>query len=256
MTNRRRRRTALQMSRTDDSAVSLDDGSGDAEHVEEVRQAPAPSERVMEIVRRAAQTRQQVADDINASPDSGLVTPEEDLNPGTRMEQVRGRAPEYEREYRLKLLHRLLMRKIPLDEVAAQLQVSLATVHRDRREIHRRLRDELSRLDMNAFLGETMAFYGEAGAMAMRIATGIKTATPHKLAALRTAMTSRKELGQFFSAAGVFDQLPFIPDDEAQSGDLAKLVELSERLLVDEESQLDELGGLEDLEDENISLIL
>jgi len=240
-------------------AVSYDDGSTDEEAVEEVpvrREPPAPSERVREIVRRAQSQRSQQ----NGETEDGFNADAEELTPGSRMESVRTRAPEYEREYRLKLLHRLLMRKIPLDEIANTLEVSVSTVQRDRRELLRRLRDEASRLDINALLGDTMAFYNETGAMAMRIATNIKSATPHRLAALRTAMTSRKELGQWFAAAGVFEQLKFVPQDEAQSGDLARLISISEKLLLDEDDTIEDLGDLDGMgdmfDDENVSLIL
>lgn len=235
------------MSSMSESDSYTDDGTQDEEHVEPVV-APGPSDRVRDIVRRAQANRAGAPDELD----------QEELSPGSRLETVKSRAPEYEREYRLKLIHRLLMRKIPLDEIAVQLEVSVSTIHRERREIYRRLRDEAARLDINALLGETMSFYGEAGAMAMRIATSVKTATPHRLAALRTAMTSKKELGQWLAGSGVFEQLKFIPQDEAQSGDLAKLIALSEKVLLDEDDTIEDLGDLtaDDLMDENISLML
>ena len=244
--SRRRRRPQL-----DTHADETPDSYSGAESM---RMPPAPSERVQQIVRRAQARRENQGNDI----EDDVEESSNDLSPQSRLEQVQQRAPEYEREYRLKLVHRLLIRKIPLDEIAEQLDVSLSTVKRDRRELYQRLGNEASRLDMNNFLGETMAFYGEAGAMAMRIATSAKTATPHRLAALRTAMSSKKELGQFFAVAGVFDALKFIPKEETQSGDLARLLALSERILEEDDDNVGVFEAIDkdELYDDSLELLL
>lgn len=262
---RRRRRASFgggQPGRQPDHYESLDDDTVDDDLVEEPeepveRQAPVASARVMSILNRARER-------ANAAPQADSpVGAEEEVSDEllqARLEQVRQRASGYEREYRLRTVHRLLMRKLPLDEIASSLNVSVSTVQRDRREIFRRMRQEASRLDINALLGETIAYYNEAGAMAFRIATMGKTAIPHRLAAIRTAMQSRKEIGQWLAAAGVFEQLKFVPDTEAGKGDLSRLIELTDQILKDEDLSIEGLtlkeGEDEGLEDDNIELML
>lgn len=255
MTNRRRRRPLDLGGHADNEYMGTDTESETGGRAPR-NPAPEPSARVMEIVRRARQARQE-AEEAVMNGEAAEEESQEDLNPANRMGTVRARAPEYEREYRLRLIHRLLMRRVPLDEIANQLEVSVSTVRRDRQEIYERLQKEISTLDMNAFLGETMAFYGETGAMAMRLATSSKTATPHRLAALRTAMTSRKELGQFFAAAGVFEKLPLVIDDTQQSSDLGKLVRLAEQMLDEDIEAFDDLSIEDDMmDDDSVSMVL
>ena len=91
--------------------------------------------------------------------------------------------------------------------------------------------------------------------MAMRIATAAKTATPHKLAALRTAMTSKKEMGQWLATAGVFDVLKYVAEDSEQSGELHELINLTRELLLDDDESVEELT-LMDTELDNVQLLL
>lgn len=223
------------------------------------RRTAPPSARVTDLLRRARQRNAgQDAQEGQGQGEEAEGIDRDEINPSTRQEQIRRRAPQFEREWRLKMVHRLLMRKVPLDEIAEQFGVSLSTIQRDRRDIYRIMGEQASRLDINSLLGQTMAYYDEAGAMALRIATGQKTSASHRLAALRTAMQSRKEMGQWLSAAGVFDQLKFIPDQDAQSGDLRRLLDMTEAIFSDRDfdglSEFDE--GTAELDDENIDLLL
>ena len=151
---RRRRRFPDGASPTPRVEGAVDDGSDDPEvedlNEEMIASAPAvPS----------------------PNPDSKAFTP------ANRLRQVGERATGYEREYRLGLLHRLLMRKLPLDSIAQELQVSVHTVMRDRKELHRRLRTQASQLDANGLIGETLGFYSEIQGMALRMASSSKSQT-------------------------------------------------------------------------------
>lgn len=158
--------------------------------------------------------------------------PSEEFNPRDRLAQVRGRATEYEKEYRLGLLHRLLMRRIPIDEIASQLGVSIATVYRDREELKTRLRDDANALDINEIIGDSKGFYEEIGAMSMRAASNSNLPMPMRLAAMRTALASKNDQHRFFQTAGVYDVLRFrMAQDGQGASDVKRLMEHAERVL-------------------------
>lgn len=163
----------------------------------------------------------------------------EDFTPANRMKQVNARASNYEREYRLKLLHRLLMRNVPLDQIAQELDVSVHTVIRDRKELYSRLRQEAKKMDTNELIGDTLGFYNEVQAVAMRMASASNLPVSSRLASLRTALASKGDSHKFMSLAGVFDVLKFRKDSEESSDDITKLMAMTERLLSSDEEDLE-----------------
>lgn len=148
---------------------------------------------------------------INEQVSALAATPRarEEFTPSGRMREVGDRASKYEKEYRLKLLHRLLLRGIALDVIAEQLNVSIDTVLRNRRELYHMLRQQASQLDANSLVGETIGFYAETQAMSLKMASGEKTPQNIKLAAIRTALSSRNDRHRFYQASGVFDVLQY-----------------------------------------------
>jgi Trp operon repressor len=160
------------------------------------------------------------------------ATNSEEFNPQTRLAQVRTRSSEYEREYRLQLLHRLLMRNLPLDEIAANMGVSVSTVMRDRAELTERLRKIAKDLDVDSMIGNSKGFYEEVQAMAMRAASSSQVPMPMRLAAMRTALASHNDMHRFFQASGVYDVLRFKKGAGAGAqSDIQKLMSLTEDLL-------------------------
>lgn len=140
------------------------------------------------------------------------VTPEEARdNPASRLHEVAAEgSASYAKEYRLSLLHRLLMRNTPLDQIARQFNVSISTIEKDRAELRRRLREAAMDLNINQMIGEQNAFYDEAQAMSLRIASGgQEVPTPMKLAAIRTALAANADRTRFNNTAGVFDALRY-----------------------------------------------
>lgn len=165
----------------------------------------------------------------------GGVNTQEDFNPRDRMAQVRTRASGYEREYRLRLLHRLLMRNVPVDEIADQLGLSISQVFRDRQELTVRLRQEAISLDVNELIGDSKAFYEEAAAMSMRAASSSSLPMPIRLAAVRTALASKNDLHRFLHTAGVYDVLRFRKAaDGTGVSDVRQLMLNTERILAGE----------------------
>lgn len=178
-----------------------------------------------------------------------------DFTPLNRMTEVTTRASAYEREYRLKLIHRMLMRNVPLDKIADQLQVSTKTVMRDRTELFKRLKAEAEKLDIHKLVGDTMGFYQEVGAMGLRAASASKLPMNMRIAAMRTSLAAKNDMHRFLNVAGVFDVLRFKVKDDGDSTDMERLMAITTALLdaddkVDPMQSISNLPGMDDLTDE------
>lgn len=194
-------------------------------------QVEGPVEDLNAAVAAAVPETRRLTDD-QQSEMVRAATNSEEFTPANRLAQVRGRSSEYEREYRLQLLHRLLMRNLPLDEIAANLGVSVSTVIRDRLELKERLRHAAKELDIEVMIGNSKGFYEEVQAMAMRAASNNNTPMPMRLAAMRTALASHNDMHRFFQAAGVYDTLRFRKGaGEGAQTDIQRLLSLTEELL-------------------------
>ncbi len=194
-----------------------------------------------------------------------VVEVDEGVTANSRLHQVRHRASQYEREFRLRLLHRMLMRGIPLDEIARELDISVSTVMRDRKELWDRLRTAAKKLDINLLIGDTMAFYNEAVAMAMRHASNSKHPINMRLASIRTAVNAKNDQTRMMAQAGVFEALKFTPDKTKGQGDIQKLMRLTREIL-DEDKEAgiptasggipeSELFNLPGIEDEDVAVV-
>lgn len=182
--------------------------------------------------------------DLNSAVE-GIATQESEHEPADQlppMQDTGGRSSKYEREHRLRLLHRMMMRRIPLEEVARELCVSVHTVMNDRKELYRRLRAEAQKLDINHLIGDTLGFYGEVQGMSLRTASIPKTPTNIKLAALRTALSAKNDMHRFLNLSGVYDVLRYRAADDGAGDDISKLMEVTQALL-DSDSELEKAGA-------------
>jgi hypothetical protein len=180
--------------------------------------------------------------DLAATPGAMDVPGDPDIggadagNPRARLNDVAlAGSRAYSREYRLGLLARMLMRNVPLDQIARQLQVSISTVEKDRAELRARFREQAKGLDINELVGQQSAFYDEVRAMSMRIASsgGDQAApVPMKLAAMRTALASEADRTRFLNTAGVFDVLRFRrSEDGSDLSDVQLLMQRTDEML-------------------------
>jgi len=206
-----------------------------------------------EVERMAAPTSGASA--LPPPPESEVIAgaPNEEFNPRGRLEQVRRRSSQYEREYRLNLLHRLLMRRVPMDEIASQLGLSVSQVYRDRDALKEKLREEARTLDIDEVIGDSKGYYEEAAAMAMRAASKSDLPMPIRLAAVRTALAAKNDMHRFFQTAGVYDVLRFrLAQDGTGVSDVRRLMENTEKLLSGEFSNaardVIDSGDQEDIE--------
>jgi hypothetical protein len=182
----------------------------------------------------------------------------QDFTPQNRMAEVRSRASQYEKEYRLKLVHRMLMRNVPLDQIARELEVSIHTVMRDRKELYSRLKEEAKKLDINKLIGDTMGFYQEVQGMGLRAASVTKLPMNMRLAAMRTALASKNDLHRFLNHVGVYDVLRYRAGTEGGDTDIEKVMKLTESLLAGEDGDLQsiaEMEALQELQEEELHLL-
>lgn len=203
------------------------------------------------------------AEALAATPD--VSSSNREFTPQNRMEDVRRRGGAYEREYRLQLLHRMLLRRVPLDEIARELDVSVSTIKNDRAELYRRLKDEAKNLDINKLIGDTLGFYAEVRGMSLRTASLAKMPMNTRLAALRTALSSKNDEHRFLVASGVFDVLRYRAAEDKSGNDITKLMQLTEAVagsLADDDfdlaatmDEMRDMGISFDDEDEDIHLL-
>lgn len=186
-----------------------------------------------EMQRRVIEAGSQTDDDDNGVGD----TP----NPRQRMNQVAmAGSASYSKEYRLTLLHRMLMRKIPLDQIAAELKVSISTIEKDRVLLKQRLREEARSLNIDEMIGNSLGMYDEIAGMALKVASDTGNValgrpgqpTAMRLAAMRTALAAKADQTRFLHTAGVFDVLPFRrADDGSDVSDVQRLMERTSEMM-------------------------
>lgn len=141
----------------------------------------------------------------------------EGMNPRERIEQVQRVAPSYAREYQMQLLHRLLMRGLPLDVISRTMDSPVPTILSMRQQLFKRMRQEAKLVDIYLLAGRTLSFYGEVQAMAMRLASEPKKSDRTRIDAMRTAMLAEREKHGFLQTSGFYDHVQFKPrlDEEA-----------------------------------------
>lgn len=193
--------------------------------VRSARQRPAPARALPPPVQPTAQD----AFDAGVEAGGGPGTPD----PRQRMGQVAmtGDA-NYAKEYRLGLMHRMLMRKVPLDQIARDLGISLSTAQKDRIQLKARLRERARQLDINEIIGNQSELYDEVAGMALRVATNGDTPTAMRLAAMRTTLAAEADRTRFLNTAGVFDVLRYRrAEDGTDVSDVQMLMGRTDELL-------------------------
>lgn len=200
--------------------------------VREVRTRPIPTSNPPQLPPPQAAARPTQR---NAPRNEGDIR-----DPRDRMEQVAMAGSEaYSREYRQTVIGRMLMRGIPLDQIAVELGCSVSTIEKDRAAWKQRLRESARQLDINEIIGGQSAMYSELSSMALRVATNGDTPTPMRLAAMRTTLAAEADRTRFLNTAGVFDVLRYRKsEDGTDVSDVQLLMgrtdEMIQRLLVDE----------------------
>ncbi len=217
--------------------------SGVSTHTESLRESSQETDEVDSSI--------DPQEAIRRIQSGGMPPPSDRDNPRLRLNQVSmAGSSAYSKEYRLQLLHRMLMRNVPLDQIAVQLQVSISTVEKDRAELKKRLREAAQQLNIEEMVGSQTAEYDEIAAMALRIASqGAQrdengnavqaVPTAMRLAAMRTALAAKADKNRFYNTAGVYDVLRFRKSEDGNNiSDIQQLMMTTLQLM-------DELNGIE-----------
>lgn len=109
-----------------------------------------------------------------------------------------------QKDSRLVLVHRFHLRGWTNDRIAEKLGVSTRMVCKIKDQIKDLHKRSFTNIDLNEFLGETVAFFMEVRNMSMGMATG-KTFTPkERIAALKVASDTEMNKIRFLDYCGVF----------------------------------------------------
>lgn len=147
-----------------------------------------------------------------AFPDVGLY--ESDPNdpqsrtlptsPAVRARQAAIHGGRYQKEYILRTLHRLTLRRVPLDQIAQMFNVEVETVYGWIDELRARLKSEASTLTITAIAGDTLSFYNEARALGLTIASTAGR-VPDKIRGMEVALKAEQDKHKFLQVAGFYD---------------------------------------------------
>lgn len=193
---------------------------------------------VAEEILTRRRTRMSVAPSEPPPP----ALPDANQGPAERLSGVAQNASTYLTEFRLKLLHRMLMRNLPMDMIAAQLQLSVPAVNQLRVELQRRLAYEAQTINRYEIAGKTMAFYDEIQGLALRMADEANSKPYVKLQALQTALGAQSDRQRFLTASGFWSNAPYIPMDakeDESSRAASKLQALIDAVIDDKEVTID-----------------
>jgi len=142
--------------------------------------------------------------------------PDANISPAERMRQIRASSPGYIREYQMRVLHRMLMRNLPLDVIAAQLQMPVTEIYKLRNDLMKRVAFEAQHLNRYEVAGKTMAFYDEVQGTALKMADQTGASLHHRLIALQTALAAAGDRQKFLGVSGFWAAAPFKPQDAVE----------------------------------------
>lgn len=115
------------------------------------------------------------------------------------------RLDEDQREARLVLLHRMMIRKIAPDEIRKQLGVSTTMYYKLRDQLSERMRLDVNKVDVPYLIGDTMAFYDEIRSMALTISSSASIQSANtKLSAMNVALKAEQDKNNFLVQCGVY----------------------------------------------------
>lgn len=112
---------------------------------------------------------------------------------------------DYQKEYVLMVLHRLLLRGLKNRLIARIFNVSERTISRWKTLLKERFREEAENMEFSPFVGETIMFYRSIIEEALKTSSNLQISVREKLFALNVAMDARKDMTKFLDTVGFFD---------------------------------------------------
>lgn len=140
--------------------------------------------------------------------DLGNIYRPEDVLPqdvAERARHVRAFSGDYTREFILQTLHRLLLARVPLDQIARRFGVTVRTVQNWRGELHRIVAEEARKLDPYPIIGEAMAHYRMVRGDAHQRALAARNMAEWK-AAMEIALKAEGEFFKLMQVSGGFER--------------------------------------------------
>lgn len=155
------------------------------------------------------------------APEADDIVPpitNENMSPAQRMRHVATVAPTYLDEYRSRLVHRLWLRRISDDVIAAQLGCTVRAVQLMKTKLKKRANRQAKQLNVYDVASEALRFYNEVRGLALRQVDNGSLGIKDRQVALRIALEAENDKIRFLSASGYFEHAPFVPD-QTKSGD-------------------------------------
>jgi len=142
----------------------------------------------------------------------------------------------YDKETRLRFIHKMRMRDLPKAEMCKRLGVSMGTLNSDIKELYSRLREGARKLDVNELIGDSIAVYNEVLSMALTHASNTDLPTPTRLAALRTVLSAKNDMHRFLNLAGFYDVAVYTKKEAKTENDIGQLIKVTQAILSDDRS--------------------
>lgn len=114
---------------------------------------------------------------------------------------------EDEKDSRLVLVHRYHLRGMSNSEIAEKLEISVRMVFKIKDQIKDLHKRSFTNIDLNEFLGETVAFFQEVRNMSMDLASKDTSNNKEKIAALKVASDTEMNKIRFLDYCGVFQYI-------------------------------------------------
>ncbi|RKZ86315.1 MAG: hypothetical protein DRQ39_05880 [Gammaproteobacteria bacterium] len=137
----------------------------------------------------------------------------------------------YDKETRLRFIHKMRMRDLPKAEMCKRLGVSMGTLNSDIKELYSRLREGARKLDVNELIGDSIATYNEVLSMALNHASNVELPTPTRLAALRTVLSAKNDMHRFLNLAGFYDVAVYTKKETKTENDIGQLIKVTQAIL-------------------------
>lgn len=137
----------------------------------------------------------------------------------------------YDKETRLRYIHKMRMRDIPKAEMCKRLGITMHKLERDIKELYSRLREGARKLDVNELIGDSIATYNEVLSMALNHASNTKLPTPTRLAALRTVLSAKNDMHRFLNLAGFYDVAVYKQQEDKTETDIGQLIQVTQAIL-------------------------
>jgi hypothetical protein len=110
-----------------------------------------------------------------------------------------------QQEARLVLLHRMLIRKVPPAEIRAAMNVGPAMYFQLKTLLEKRLRLDVSKVDVPYLIGDSLAFYDEVRSMALTMASSAAIKDPRvKVSSMALALKAELDKNAFLTSCGVY----------------------------------------------------